>query len=317
MKMFLTGAGGMLGSAMVPALIGAGHLVWATDLVVDDDRPWGPAGPVLGPLDARSADQIARAVDTIGPDMVLHLAAETDLETCELDPVAAAETNALATRVVAEACVSAGIPMTYISTAGVFDGSKRDPYVEDDPAYPANVYGQTKLDGEHYVRELLDEHYIIRAGWMVGGGRKDHKFVARILKQLAAGASTIYAVGDKRGTPTYAPDFSRCFQSVLAGRHFGTFHMACEGEGTRLDVARRILDVLGRDDVELVEVGSEHFAEQFFAPRAASEIMRNQRLDELGLNTMRPWPVALEEYLLTHFTDLSRPGALASTISEA
>lgn len=317
MRMFVTGAGGMLGSAMIPALIEAGHSVWATDLVVDDPSPWGPAGPILTFLDARAPEQVAKAMDTIEPDMVLHLAAETDLETCELNPIDAVETNALATRLVAGECAAAGIPMTYISTAGVFDGLKRTPYVEDDPAYPANVYGQSKLDGERYVRELLDEHYIIRAGWMVGGGRKDHKFVARILKQLAAGATTIYAVGDKRGTPTYAPDFSRCFQSVIAGRHYGTFHMACEGEGTRLDVARRILDVLGRDDVELVEVGSDYFAEEFFAPRAASEIMRNQHLDQLGLNTMRPWPVALEEYLLTHFTDLARRGAFATTNSEA
>ena len=80
--------------------------------------------------------------------------------------------------------------------------------------------------------------------------------------------------------------------------------MACEGEGSRYDMAARILEVLGRDDIELVEVDSEFFREEFPSERPRSEIMRNMALDLQGMNTMRPWPVALAEYLENHFSDL-------------
>jgi dTDP-4-dehydrorhamnose reductase len=84
------------------------------------------------------------------------------------------------------------------------------------------------------------------------------------------------------------------------------YHMACGGEGSRYDVAERILQVLGRDDVELVPVTSEFFAEEFPSIRPRSEIMRNMVLDLQGMNTMRPWRVALEEYLTTEFAAMCR-----------
>jgi dTDP-4-dehydrorhamnose reductase len=88
--------------------------------------------------------------------------------------------------------------------------------------------------------------------------------------------------------------------------------MACEGNGSRYDVAREILEILGRsDEIELVEVGSEFFSAEYPSVRPRSEIMRNLHLELQGLNTMRPWQVALAEYLHTQFGelvhDLARP----------
>src|SRR5207245_8899655 len=136
---------------------------------------------------------------------------------------------------------------------------KTEAYTEEDPAIPINAYGATKLDGERFVQEMLDRSYVVRAGWMVGGGDRDHKFVAKILHQIEDGATTLYAVNDKWGTPTYAPDFSRCFARVIATDEYGLYHMACRGSGTRYDVAKKMLEVLGRDDVDLLPVGSEYF----------------------------------------------------------
>lgn len=303
MKILATGAGGMLGSAMVPALVGAGHDVLATDILLFRDQPWGWQGPSLRYLDVRAADEVNAAIEGIRPDLVMHLAAETSLEVCETDPAAASQTNAMGTRNVALACRDADIPLVYISTAGVFDGDKDDAYTEDDEPNPINAYGATKLTGEHHVQDLLERYYVIRAGWMVGGGPKDHKFVARIVNQLKAGATVIHAVDDKSGTPTYAPDFSQCFLNLLATDAYGTYHMACEGQGTRFDVAQVIVEELGCTDVEVVAVSSDYFKKEFFAPRPPSEIMRNARLEASGLNSMRPWRIALKEYLHTHFAD--------------
>jgi dTDP-4-dehydrorhamnose reductase len=162
------------------------------------------------------------------------------------------------------------------------------------------------------VRELVDEHYVIRAGWMVGGGAaKDHKFVSRILNQLRAGATTIYAVTDKLGTPTYTPDFARCFLPLIESELYGLYHMACGGEGSRYDVAAHILEILGRNDVELAPVESDFFAAEFPSVRPRSEIMRNLVLDLQGMNTMRPWPIALAEYLHTEFAEMVADVAVA------
>src|SRR4029453_10846539 len=154
-------------------------------------------------------------------------------------------------------------------------GASAEPYTEFDTPSPINVYGRSKLEGEHLVEQFVPEHYIVRAGWMVGGGAKDHKFVARIITQLAVGRRTIYAVSDKVGAPTYAPDFAACFSRLLETEIFGLYHMVCEGWGSRYDVAEHILNVLGRTDVELVDVDSSFFRERFFAPRPRSEGLRD------------------------------------------
>jgi dTDP-4-dehydrorhamnose reductase len=307
MKILVTGAAGMLGSALVPALARAGHVVTPTDIDLRNTRPWsgldGGVAPIAK-LDVRSRDDIAASFERVRPDFVVHLAAETDVDICERDADHAYLTNAIGTKHIALACRAADVSLAYVSTAGVFDGVKSEPYIEYDAAYPINNYGKSKLEGERYTQTFLDRFYVVRAGWMVGGGPKDHKFVAKVLQQLADGNTTIYAVGDKLGTPTYAPDFAACFVRLIATDSFGLYHMACRGRGTRYDVAKKILDVLGRDDVRLQEVDSDFFKDEYPAPRPRSEMMRNLMLDLQGLNTMRDWEVALEEYLQTAFADL-------------
>lgn len=305
MKILVTGSAGMLGSGLVPALQVAGHEVVPTDIDLRAPLPWGDGGPRITALDVRDRAAVERAVDDVQPGLVVHLAAETDLEVCENDDEHAYLTNAIGTKHVALACQRRGLPIAYVSTAGVFDGTKQGAYHEYDSPHPINVYGRSKLAGEQYVQWFCERAYVVRAGWMVGGGAKDHKFVARMLGQVRAGSTTLYAVGDKLGTPTYVPDFGRCFAALLAAESYGLYHMACEGVGSRYDVTREILDVLGlREQIALVEVGSEHFAREFPTPRPRSEIMRNLALSLQGLNTMRPWRDALREYLLTHFSDL-------------
>lgn len=291
MRILVTGAGGMLGSEVVPALREQGHEVDPTDLVL------GPRLAV-GLLDVREEQEIADAMTGCRPEIVLHLAALTSLEECELDSDNAWHTNALGTKNVALACKQAGIPMAYISSAGVFNGRKRSAYTEFDKPDPVNVYGASKAIGEKYVRQWVPEHFIIRAGWMMGGGpTKDHKFVSHIMKQIEAGAPLIRAVNDKIGTPTYAKDFAECFAELIGSNRYGTYHMASPGSCSRFDVAKAIVDIRGRQDIVVMPVDSTYFAENFFATRPPSEAMRNMVLELEGRNTMRPWREALAEYL--------------------
>ena len=304
MRVLVTGAAGMLGSSLVPELARAGYAVVATDVDTVVARPWGTRGPTLCDLDVRVAGDVFDAFDEIGPDLVVHLAAETSLEECEREPEAAAATNAIGTQNVALAAQRADVPIAYVSTAGVFDGQKPAPYDEFDEAHPINRYGATKLAGERIVQQLCDRHYIARAGWMLGGGRaKDHKFVSLMLDQLERGRTRLYAVGDRLGTPTYALDFSRCFVNLLDSGLYGLYHMSGRGIASRYDVAAKILEILGRTDVELVQVSSAYFEKEYFAPRPRSEVMRNLALEIHGIDGMRPWEESLEDYLNAHFAD--------------
>jgi dTDP-4-dehydrorhamnose reductase len=305
MKILATGAAGMLGTSLVPLFEDAGHDIVPTDIDLSATRPWGPDRAVLGPLDVRDLAAITAAFDETRPELLLHLAAETSLEVSDEDPDHAFLTNTVATKYLALECKRRDVPMVFISTAGVFDGTKVGPYTEFDQPRPINTYGATKFEAEKLVSSMLDRYYIVRAGWMVGGGDgKDHKFVARILEQVRDGRTTIYAVGDKFGTPTYTYDFGRCLLNLIDSELYGLYHMACGGQGNRFDIAAKILQILGREDVALVEVDSAFFEEEFPSNRPRSEIMRNMALDLQGMNLMRPWEVALEEYITNHFAQL-------------
>lgn len=301
-RVLITGAGGMLGNAIFPYFSSRFSSLSATDKDVNES--W------LEHLDVRDTAALKRQFESLQPTLVLHLAACTDLEFCEVHPDVARETNADATKVVADLCEEYGATLVYISTAGVFDGKKEGFYTEKDQPNPIMVYGQTKYDGEIHVAAQCSKHFIVRAGWMVGGGAvKDKKFVFHMLGQIVSGAKMIRAVNDRWGTPTYTHDFALNLFKLLDSRQYGTYHMVCEGSGTRYDVAKAILNISGHDDIELVPVESTFFESNYFAPRPVSEMMTNANLSALGINFMRPWREALQDYIKREF-----PHALAGQI---
>lgn len=292
-RVLITGCGGMLGNAIYPYFRDRCLQVLATDIQIEDDEhTW------LTYLDARDAAAMDAAFSAFRPDLVLHLAALVDVEECELRPDDAKVSNQDAARIAAELSAKYNATLVYISTGGVFDGTKGDYYTEDDKPNPIMVYGATKLAGEHEVTKVGGKAFILRAGWMVGGGpRNDHKFVSFICSQLAAGARTIYGVTDKVGTPTYTHDFAMNMFALLDHEAYGTYHMVCRGSGTRLEVAKEIVRICGHTDVEVKGVDSSHFKKQFWVNRPDCEMLSNSRLEKLGINLMRDWRVALNEYL--------------------
>ena len=301
-RVLITGCGGMLGSAIYPYFERRCRAVFATDRYVTS--PW------IHELDVCDTQSLREAFHEVAPDFVLHLAAETNLEYCETHPIAAERTNSLATRTVARLARDHDCVMVYISTAGVFDGEKQGNYTEADEPRPIMVYGRTKLDGEHHVREIWPKHYIVRAGWMVGGGPgKDHKFVGRILGQILEGRRVIHAVSDRLGSPTYSRDFASNLFALLASQRYGTYHMVCEGQATRYEVAQEIVSICGRTDIEVMPVDSSFFAEEFFAPRPRSEMMENANLTAAGLNFMRPWRQSLCDYVIKTYGSRLRAAA--------
>jgi dTDP-4-dehydrorhamnose reductase len=284
-RILVTGAAGVVGG--YTAEVFSNHDLILTDIVGDVDL-----------MDVRDPQAVRSVVLETRPDVVIHLAAATDVDQCEREPDLAFSTNAMGTQNVALACKESGAVLVYTSTAGVFSGAKVEPYTEFDAPAPANVYGHSKLAGERIVESLLDRYYIARAGWMVGGGPKDKKFVGKMLGFIDAGERRLRAVDDKLGTPTYAKDLVGGLRVLVESGYYGLYHMVnAGGSCSRYDVAVALCEILGRDDVEVEPVSSAYFP--LPAPRARSEAMLNYKLELLGINPMRPWREALEAYVTT------------------
>lgn len=283
-KMLVTGAGGMVGS-------------YVADVFKDYELVLSDIMGGFVPLDVRDPSAVKATVEQAKPDIVLHLAAATDVDRCEQKPDWAYHTNTIGTQNIALACQAHGIPLIYISTAGVFWGDKPEPYIEFDVPRPANVYGQSKLAGEQIVSSLLQRYYIIRAGWMIGGGEGDKKFVGKIARLITEGRNALQVVDDKFGSPTYAKDLLGGIHRLIETGYYGLYHMVNKGFCSRYDVALAIRDALKRSDISIEPVSSAHFP--LPAPRARSEAMRNLKLDLLGFASVRPWEDALYEYIQT------------------
>ena len=154
-------------------------------------------------LDITDKKSVFQVFEEIRPDVVIHLAAKTNVDDCEENSREAYLINALGTQNIAEACKKNHVTIVYISSLAVFNGEK-EYFTEEDKPKPVNVYGKTKLLGEKAIQKLVKNHIIIRTGWIVGGGMKEKKFISYILQQAKQGKKEIRVVNDKFGTIAYA-----------------------------------------------------------------------------------------------------------------
>jgi dTDP-4-dehydrorhamnose reductase len=196
------------------------------------------------------------------PDLVLHAAAWTKVDDAEADPEGAEAANVEGTRNV----VSVGAPVVYYSSDYVFDGTRREPYVESDPTNPLGVYGRTKLEGEREVRE----GWIVRSSWLFGW--TGHNFVRTMLR-LGAERDEVAVVDDQRGAPTYVGHLAEATREVIERPH-GVWHVAADGECTWAEFAEAIFAEAGLD-CRVRRITTEEFGAT--APRPAYSVLRSEK----------------------------------------
>jgi dTDP-4-dehydrorhamnose reductase len=193
---------------------------------------------------------------------VLHAAAWTAVDDAETNPEGAERVNVLGTRNV----VGLGAPVVYYSTDYVFDGRKREPYVESDQPSPLGVYGRTKLAGEREGRE----GWVVRSSWLYGP--TGHNFVRTMLR-LGAERDEVAVVDDQRGSPTYVGHLADATRAVIELPH-GVWHVAAEGDCTWADFAEAIFEEAGLDcrvrRITTAELGAA-------APRPAYSVLRSEK----------------------------------------
>lgn len=292
-KIYIAGCGGMLGDAFFQVFKDEFELR-CTD--IDLNEKW------LAFLDFRDYKKYLDDVKTFSPDVLIHLGAHTSLEYCEINQQDAYLTNTIAVENAILIANQLNIPLVYISTAGIFDGQKKI-YDDWDVPNPLGVYARTKYLGEREVVSRVENHLVLRAGWMMGGGgKKDKKFIYKIIKQIEAGKSDLYVVDDKFGTPTYTFDFAKNAKLLIKEKQWGIYNMVCQGQTNRLEVCTELLKLLNLESrISINIVQSDHFSSEYFAPRPGSEILINKKLDLKSLNIMSPWRDALNEYLHRSF----------------
>lgn len=213
MKIFVTGAKGMLGTDLVPVLEGEGHEVTATD--IDE-------------VDITVSDQIREAVKSLAPDMIINCAAYTQVDKAEEEPHRAFWINEKGTENIALVCREWEIGLCYISTDYVFNGEKKGSYTPDDRTDPINAYGASKLAGERAIQKIWDRFYIIRTSWLYGKNGKN--FVSTVL-DLANDQDEIRVVDDQIGSPTWTVSLARVLSKVIETGKFGIYHVTDETDG--------------------------------------------------------------------------------------
>lgn len=276
MKILLLGHKGMLGCDLLLRL-GRKHKVVGLD--IDE-------------IDVTSMSACERAIRENIPDIIINAAAYTNVDGCETAKDECFAVNAEAVKNLAVACREKNIRIIHFSTDYVFDGDANEPYKEDHPCNPVNVYGASKLAGERYLQELSNNYIIIRTEWLYGKNGKN--FVRTILEKVKT-TDKLEVVDDQIGSPTYTRDLVLAVDLLIERNITGTFHITNRGNCSWFQFARKILQEAGITQVQVLPIKSENLQRQ--AKRPAYSVLSMQKFVAATGKTMQPWQLALQDYL--------------------
>jgi dTDP-4-dehydrorhamnose reductase len=289
MNIAISGACGMLGSALARELSGE-HALFGFDRF--ERAHHAHFFKKYAALNILDAGGLKKFFGEVRPDAVIHAAAYTDVDKAEQETQTAEAVNVTGTKNVADACRGVAKNFFYISTDYIFDGTKQEPYAEEDTASPLNEYGKTKLRGEQEVQEALESFYIVRTSWLYG----DHgrNFVDTILN-LAQNNSILDVVSDQRGRPTYTRDLARGLAALLkAAPPFGVYHVANDGECSWYEFAVAIVKAKGLK-AQIKPISSQALHRK--APRPAYSVLDTRKFQTATGVSLRSWREAMKEYV--------------------
>lgn len=261
-------------------------------------------------IDLAVPDQVRARVRGFQPEIILNAAAYTAVDRAESDQELAMAINAEAPRVLAEEALRSNAILVHYSTDYVFDGSKPQPWTEDDLPHPLNVYGASKLAGEEAIQQVGGRYLIFRTSWVYGPHGKN--FLLTMLR-LGRERERLSVIDDQHGTPTTSIALADATRSVvdqvLAGRcgavdaWAGVYHMTCAGSTTWCGFAKAIFaraeNLLQGSAPAVVPIASSEYPTPAARPR--NSILSNARLRERFGVELPPWEVALSD-VLEHLT---------------
>jgi dTDP-4-dehydrorhamnose reductase len=255
-------------------------------------------------LDLESLDEMRKKLCVIDFDVLINAAAFTNVDLCERERDLALRINAEAPRILAEICRDKKAKLIHFSTDYVFDGEKREPYTESDPANPISVYGESKRAGEKFVVQTGDRHLIVRVSWVFGPDRPS--FIDGIIKR-ARESNYVDAIADKFSTPTYTRDIAQIlpqfFELNVEG---GILHFANSGECSWQEYAQWALDCCASEGIALKAktVGALKLADMkdWIARRPVYSVLSTAKYSAWTGDSPRAWRYAVADYIRHFYT---------------
>ena len=276
MKVLVTGVNGQLGYDVVKELDKRGHQA------VGVDRE---------SMDLTSTQQIKECIENVNPEAIIHCAAYTAVDAAEENEELCRRVNAIATKEIAEYARLLDIPMIYISTDYVFDGTKDGEYTEEDIPNPINVYGKTKYEGEIYVQELLEKYYIVRISWVFG--ENGNNFIDTMLR-LAKERDSLNVINDQVGSPTYTKDLAPLLVDMIETDKYGIYHATNEGYCTWYEFAKEILKI-ANIDIKVNPINTSEYPTKAIRPMNSK--MNKNKLEKNSFYRLRNWKYSLLDYI--------------------
>jgi dTDP-4-dehydrorhamnose reductase len=279
MRIAIIGADGQLGSDLVKTL----------------------KGETLFPLyypkfDITQPEKTMTVLSDLDVELVINTAAYHRVDECELNPHQSFLVNSIAVRDLAKICVELNCVLVHFSTDYVFDGTKREPYVEEDPPNPLNVYAVSKLAGEYFVRNISEKYFLIRTCGLYGEAgcrEKGTNFVESMISLEKKGVA-LRVVNDQWVTPTSSLELAQRISELIQTQHFGLYHLTNEGACTWFEFAQAIFSFLGKKPA-LEPVTSQQYGAR--ARRPFYSVLENKKAKSIGLSDFSSWEKALENYL--------------------
>lgn len=275
-KVLITGSNGQLGKALNQQL--------------KDNKNFQVINTDVDELDITKFSEVNEFVKKIKPNIIINCAAHTAVDICEKQKDKAYRINAVGPKNLSVTAKEIGAVIVQVSTDYVFDGKKIGKYTESDRANPQSVYGQTKWEGEEFVRKTNEKHFIVRTAWLYGDGKN---FV-RTMLQLAENSAEIRVVEDQVGTPTSAKEVAKVIMKLVETEFYGTYHATCEGQCSWADFSEEIFRLSGKD-IHVKRITSEEY--KTAAKRPQNSVLDNKNLREKIGYSMLGWEDALEEFI--------------------
>ncbi len=283
MKIGIIGANGQLGHDLVAAYSEKGDEVFELN---------------HAQMEISDIDSVATVLKQVMPDIVINTAAMHNVEVCEEEPRKSFDVNGIGARNLALVSNEIDSLVIHFSTDYVFDGSKKAPYIESDLPAPLNVYGNTKLSGEHFIRSIARKYLILRVSGLYGHSpcrAKGRNFVDLMLK-LARERDVVRVVNDEELSPTSTEEIAKQVVFLSEMSQYGLYHVAAQGSCTWFEFAKAIFE-LTKSKVKLSIADPSEFPMK--VPRPKYSVLENHNLKDAGMNKMVHWRQALQKYINT------------------
>jgi dTDP-4-dehydrorhamnose reductase len=277
-KVLITGSGGVLGSDLLKLL------------------PYEIVGFTSKELDVTNFKKTINILESERPDIIIHTAAYTNVEECEIDPDESFRVNTIGTQNLVNYCIDKDVIFIFISSTGAYGVKKEtEPYTEFDDLSPTTIHHKTKYEAEKIIQNHLNKYLILRTGWLFGGDIAHNKnFVyKRYLEALKN--NEMYSDDSQIGNPTYVQDLVRQIQILIVNNQYGVFNCVNEAYSvTRYDYVTKIVDLFNLNcNVKKASEGMFQRA----ANVSKNESAINYKLELLNLNVMGKWEKSLEKYI--------------------